>query len=411
MSKSITLYLHVHQPLRVKPYTVFDIGEKHSYFDLLDDSDLNNEKVFHKVADKSYRPMTALLQTLLDRHPEFKLSLSITGDFLEQAQQWAPDVLEAFQRLVATGRVEIVAETYYHSLAFFYNQREFDAQVDLHRRKIQELFNVTPTAFRNTELAYNDDLAKWADRAGYQTILSEGWDPILEWRSPNHVYRPTGTENIRLLMKNYHLSDDIAFRFGNRAWSEWPLTAEKYVRWMESSSDGPVVNLFMDFETFGEHQWADTDIFGFFEKFVGQWVQSNGNTFNTVTGAAMAHDPAGEISMPNTVTWADSERDLSAWSGNSMQQESLKYLYALENDVVRSGDEGLIRDWRYLQSSDLLYYMATKWDEDGDVHSYFSPYDSPYDAFLYYMNAIRDIRWRVMQHHQLGGAHFGSING
>lgn len=404
MSRAISLYLHVHQPLRVRPYSVFEIGEQHNYFDIYDDSDLNNEKIFHKVADKSYRPMTQLLQTLLDRHPEFQLSLSITGDFIEQAEKWAPDVIEAFQRLVATGRVEIVGETYYHSLAFFYSQHEFEKQVELHRNKIQQLFNVTPTAFRNTELAYNDDLAKWADKAGYKTILAEGWDDILGWRSPNHVYKPVGTEHVALLLKNYQLSDDIAFRFSNRSWSEWPLTSTKYVDWLTASSDkGPLINLFMDFETFGEHQWADTDIFGFFERFVGEWLQSNENTFYTVTGAAQAYDTEGEISMPQTVTWADSERDLSAWTGNSMQQEAVKYLYALENDVMRSGDEGLIRDWRYLQSSDSLYYMATKWQEDADVHSYFSPYDSPYDAFLYYMNAIRDVRWRVMQHHHLGG--------
>ncbi len=403
MSRGITLYLHVHQPYRVRQYSVFDIGEQHAYFNQFDDSLLNNEKLFHIVADKSYRPMTALLQTLLDRHPDFKLSLSITGDFIEQAQMWAPDVLESFQRLVATGRVEIVAETYYHSLAFFYSREEFEVQVDTHRKKIKELFDVTPTAFRNTELAYNDELAKWADDAGYSAILAEGWDPVLDWRSPDYTYRPKGTENISLLMKNYHLSDDIAFRFGNQTWSQWPLTAEKYVDWIGSSGEGPTANLFMDFETFGEHQWADTGIFSFFETFVGKWLENDANTFYTVSGAAKSLDAVGEISMPDTVTWADSERDLSAWTGNSLQQEAAKYLYALENDVTRSGDDDLIRDWRLLQSSDHLYYMATKWQDDGNVHQYFSPYESPYDAFLYYMNAIRDVRWRLMQHHHLGG--------
>lgn len=403
MSRGVALYLHVHQPYRVKPYSVFDIGEQHEYFDLRDDSKLNNEKIFHKVAEKSYRPMTALLQKLLDTYPGFRFSLSITGGFIDQAEQFAPDVLASFKRLVDTGRVEIVAETYYHSMSFFYSLSEFEAQVELHHKKIAEVFGVEPTAFRNTELAYNDEIAKWADKSGYKAILAEGWDSVLEWRSPNHVYRPVGTENVRLLLKNYHLSDDIAFRFSNQAWKEWPLTSGKYVDWVNSSlGDAPLVNLFMDFETFGEHQWADTGIFTFFEQFICEWLQQNDAKFYTVTTAALSTEPASELSMPNTVTWADSERDLSAWFGNNMQNEAAKHLYAIEQDIVRSGDDKLIADWRNLQSSDHFYYMATKWLSDGDIHAYFSPYDSPYDAFLYYMNAIRDVRWRIMKHHLLG---------
>lgn len=404
MSRGICLYFHVHQPYRVRPYSVFEIGEHHNYFNQFDDSKLNNEKMFHKVAEKSYRPMTSLLQSLLDRHPDFRISLSITGDFIEQAERYAPDVLDGFKGLVATGRVEIVAETYYHSMAFFYSRHEFEAQVDLHRKKIQEVFGVKPTAFRNTELAYNDELAYWADENGYKAVLAEGWDGVLGWRSPNYVYRPTGTSKIKLLLKNYRLSDDIAFRFGNRAWSEWPLTSQKYIDWVTTSQgDAPLVNLFMDFETFGEHQWSDTGIFVFFERFVDEWLGIDGAKFYTVTEAAEEFEAVDDVSMPDTITWADSERDMSAWLGNDMQQEAARHLYALENDVVRSGDDGLIHDWRLLQSSDHLYYMSTKWLNDGDVHVYFSPYDSPYDAFLYYMNAIRDVRWRVMQHHQLGG--------
>lgn len=406
MTRGISLYLHVHQPYRVRPYSVFEIGEQHGYFDVKDDSKLNNEKMFHKVADKSYRPMTQLLQTLLDRHPDFRLSLSITGDFIDQAEQFAPDVLDAFKKLVKTGRVEIVGETYHHSMAFFYSVAEFENQVELHRKRIKDVFGVTPTAFRNTELAYNDELAQWADDAGYKAILAEGWDPVLDWRSPNYVYQPKDTRNISLLLKNYHLSDDIAFRFSDKSWNEYPLTSGKYIDWVKSSmGDAPLVNLFMDFETFGEHQWEDTGVFGFFEEFVNSWAADKDNKFYTVTGAAEANEPSGELSMPTTVTWADSERDMSAWNGNSMQQEALKYLYAMEEDVLRSGDNGLISDWRYLQSSDHFYYMATKWTRDGDVHTYFSPYDSPYDSFLYYMNVIRDIRWRIMQHHHLGGIH------
>lgn len=404
MSRGITLYLHVHQPLRVRDYSVFDTAIHHDYFSGIGENDRNNGRVLLKVAEKSYRPMNALLQRLLDRHPDFKVSLSITGTFIEQAEMWAPDVLDDFRRLVRTGRVEIVAETYYHSLAFFYSRDEFERQVEQHRNKIRDLFGVEMTAFRNTELSYNDELAHWADGAGFQAILAEGWDPVLDWRSPNYVYRPAGTENVRLLMKNYRLSDDIAFRFGNKQWKDFPLDATKYQHWMEAAfgSDSPIVNLFMDYETFGEHQWEDTGIFNFMEHFVARWLETDGNTFYTVTEAASSEEPRGEISMPHTVTWADTERDLTAWLGNSMQHEIMRHLYALEHDVMMTGDIELIGDWRRLQTSDHVYYMCTKWFSDGDVHAYFSPYESPYDAFLYVMNAVRDIRYRLMQHARYG---------
>jgi len=406
MSKrGITLYLHVHQPLRVRDYSVFETASDHNYFNDPDPmSDRNNQKVFNKVAEKSYRPMNALLETLLAKHDEFKVSLSITGTFIEQAEQWAPDVIESFQRLVATGRVEIVAETYYHSLAFFYSRTEFEHQVEAHKQKIRELFGVETSVFRNTELAYNDSLAQWADEYGFKGILAEGWDPILDWRSPNFVYQPEGTKNISLLLKNYKLSDDLAFRFSNKAWQEWPLTADKYTEWANASiEEAPLINLFMDYETFGEHQWQETGIFDFFEDFVGRWLKNPDNTFYTVSDAIETNKPVGTLSMPSTVTWADAERDLTAWLGNSMQQEAMGYLYALEEDILRTNDVELISDWRKLQTSDHAYYMCTKWFTDGDVHAYFSPYESPYDAFLYYMNVIRDLRWRLHETHRTGG--------
>lgn len=406
MSKrGITLYLHVHQPYRVREYSVFDSSIDHNYFIDTDPlSGRSNEKILKKVADKSYRPMNDLLERLLAAHPEFKVSLSITGTFIDQAAEWAPDVLDSFKRLVATGRVEIVAETYYHSLAFFYSRSEFERQVEAHKAKIKEVFGVETSVFRNTELAYNDELAQWADAYGFKGILAEGWDPVLEWRSPNFVYSPEGTKNISLLLKNYKLSDDLAFRFSNRSWEEWPLTVDKYNAWVESSiQDQPLVNLFMDYETFGEHQWHDTGIFEFFEEFVNRWLSNPDNTFYTVSEAIEANKPVGTLSMPQTVTWADSERDLTAWLGNSMQHEAMRHLYSLENDILRTGDGELISDWRKLQTSDHTYYMCTKWFTDGDVHAYFSPYDSPYDAFLYYLNAIRDVRWRLHEVHKTGG--------
>lgn len=403
--RGIVLYLHVHQPQRVRKYSIFDTAEHHDYFNEQDTStDRNNERVLRKVAEKSYRPMNELLEKLLHKYPDFKVSLSITGTFIEQAEQWAPDVLESFKGLVATGQVEIVAETYYHSLAFFYSLEEFERQVRQHRNRIRELFGVETSVFRNTELAYNDSLAKWADEYGFKGIIAEGWDPILQWRSPNHLYKPAGTHDINLLLKNYRLSDDLAFRFSNKAWAQWPLTADTYGDWINASmQNGPLVNLFMDYETFGEHQWADTGIFDFFEQFVGKWLASPSNTFYTLSEAIDTHQPAGQISMLNTVTWADTERDLTAWLGNSMQQEALRHLYALEDEIIRSGDVALIGDWRKLQTSDHVYYMCTKWFTDGDVHAYFSPYESPYDAFLYFMNALRDVRYRVSEYHKHRG--------
>lgn len=406
MSKGIVLYLHVHQPWRVKPYSVFNIAGDHQYFNSHEHK-TDNRAIFEKVAEKSYRPMNALLERLMAEQPDFKVSFSITGTFLEQAEAWAPDVIESFRRLVATGRAEIVGETYQHSLAFFYSRKEFERQAEQHAEKVKALFGVQPTAFRNTELAYNDELAAWADQAGYKAILAEGWGPVLGWRSPNYLYRPVRTTNIKLLLKNYQLSDDLAFRFSNREWKEWPLTADKYNEWLDAALSGgaPLINLFMDYETFGEHQWEDSGIFDFFSEFVRRWSARPDATFHTVTEAADTYEVMDEISSPQTITWADTERDLTAWLGNAMQHEAMRYLYDLEDSVLHSGDAELIEDWRKLQTSDHAYYMCTKWFRDGDVHAYFSPYDSPYDAFLYYMNAIRDVRFRVMTEQKNGGIH------
>ena len=395
-SRGIVLYLHVHQPWRVRNYDIFDVASKHNYFSESASPDQDNELIFHKIADKSYKPMNRLLEKLLNDHPDFKVSLSITGTFIEQAEQFDPSVLDSFRRLVDTGRVEILSETYHHSLAFFYDRNEFEAQVERHRQKIREVFGVETRVFRNTELAYNNELAKWADDHGFNGIIAEGWDDVLGWRSPNYVYRPVNTGNIKLLMKNYRLSDDIAFRFSDRGWADWPLTADKYHRWASTAlEDAPLLNLFMDYETFGEHQWAEDGIFEFFEQFVRHWVSRPDQKFYTISEAIEANEPQGEISVTQTVTWADSERDLSAWLGNNLQHEAMKYIYDMTERVLRTGDGQLIDDWRKLQTADHVYYMSTKHADDGSIHSYFSPYSSPYEAFLNYMNAIRDIRWRT----------------
>lgn len=399
MTKSIVLYLHVHQPYRVKHYTIFDSGKDHDYFGLNISSETatSNEQILKKVAEKSYIPTNEKLLELLNTYPEFKLSLSITGTVLEQLERWSPETLISFQELVSTGRVEIVGETYHHSLAFFYSRAEFEMQVEMHKRIIERLFGQTPSVFRNTELSYNNDLAYWADKAGYKGILTEGWDPILDWRSPNYVYRPIYTDSIRLLMKNYRLSDDIAFRFGDQEWSEWPLTADKFSHWLNENHDATNFNLFMDYETFGEHQWKESGILDFLEHLPAHWLNNEGNSFMTVSEVIDNYEPVGIVDVPNTITWADTERDLSAWLGNSMQRQAIEAAYEIQESIIKSGDLQLIDDWRKLQTSDHFYYMCTKWFNDGDIHAYFSPYETPYEAFMNYMNAWHDLKFRLSE--------------
>jgi len=397
MKKAIVLYMHVHQPYRVRHYTIFDTGVNHTYFDSAYEHNTSNERIMHKVAEKSYLPTNHRLLEILKNHPEFKLSLSITGTVIEQMEAWAPEALKSFQQLVKTGRVEIVAETYHHSLAFFYSRSEFEAQVKQHEKKIHEVFGQKPKVFRNTELSYNNDIAYWAEKAGYKGVLAEGWDPVLGWRSPNFVYRPAYTKKIKLLLKNYKLSDDIAFRFGNRSWSGWPLTADKFVGWLNESGEATNFDLFMDYETFGEHQWGDTGIFDFLEHLPKEWLKHKGNTFMTVSEALDSFDAKDVIDVPQTITWADTERDLSAWLGNGMQASAITALYDLEGKILHTKDHALIEDWRKLQTSDHFYYMCTKWFNDGDIHAYFSPYENPYDAFIAFMNAYHDLRFRLME--------------
>jgi alpha-amylase len=395
---SVCPYFHVHQPYRVKRYRVFDIGNDTEYFNDNSEADLNNRKIIDKVANKSYRPMNALLEEMLATHPEFRFALSFSGTALDQFEEYAPDVLESFKRIVATGRVEILADTYHHSLAFFYSVPEFERQVAKHAKRIKELFNYSPKVFRNTELSYRNDLAKWCDDNGYLGIMAEGWDPILDWRSPNYVYQPVGTSRIKLLLKNYKLSDDVAFRFGNRGWESFPLSSETYASWIHSHhGNGQTINLFMDYETFGEHQWEDTGIFNFMRALPGALLRHGDTTFKTPTETVLSYPAVGHLDVPSVLTWADTDRDLTAWTGNDIQKDAIAATYALEKDVLATKDEALIETWRKLQTSDHFYYMCTKWFQDGDVHAYFSPYESPYDAYVAFMNALSDLQLRVQQ--------------
>ncbi len=399
---SICPYFHVHQPYRVKRYRVFDIGNDTEYFNDSGTSDLNNRKIIDKVAEKSYRPMNRLLGELLETHPEFRFALSFSGTVLDQFEAYAPDVLESYQKLVATGRVEILADTYHHSLSFFYSVPEFERQVAKHAKRIKELFDYTPRVFRNTELSYRNDLGKWCEDNGYLGIMAEGWEPVLGWRSPNYLYHPPGCNKIKILLKNYKLSDDIAFRFGNRGWTSWPLSAETYRDWvLAHHGDGNTINLFMDYETFGEHQWEDTGIFNFMRALPGMLLEHPDTTFKTPTETVLSYPAVGELDVPSVLTWADTDRDLTAWTGNDIQKDALARTYALEEPVLATEDEVMIEVWRKLTTSDHFYYMCTKWSADGDVHAYFSPYQSPYDAYVAFMNAISDLQLRITHAHSV----------
>ncbi|OGG66885.1 alpha-amylase [Candidatus Kaiserbacteria bacterium RIFCSPLOWO2_02_FULL_45_11b] len=393
---SVCPYFHVHQPYRIKQYRVFDIGNDNEYFNDSSETDLNNRRIVEKVANKSYRPTNKILQELLDNHPGFKFALSFSGTVLDQFEAYAPDVLESFQKLIASGRVEVLADTYHHSLAFFYSVPEFERQVLKHKKRIQELFGVTPRVFRNTELSYRNDLAKWCEDNGYIGIMAEGWDKYLGWRSPNFLYQPPGCNKIKVLLKNYKLSDDVAFRFGNQGWESWPLSAETYTDWIHSHHGGAeTINLFMDYETFGEHQWEDTGIFNFLRTLPHLLTARADTTFRTPTETVQSYNTVGEIDVPDILTWADTDRDLTAWTGNDIQRDAIKAIYDMEPKVLQTKNKDLIENWRKLQTSDHFYYMCTKWSEDGDVHAYFSPYQSPYDAYIAFMNALSDLQLRV----------------
>lgn len=390
---AICLYLHTHQPRRLKKMSVFDIGAHSNYFD-----DQNNRQILERVANKSYLPTNRMLLDLMRKtRGKFKVSMSITGILLEQLEDEFPKVLKSFKDLVDTGCCELVSETYYHSLASIYSQNEFKQQVAKQNAVFKRIFNYEPKFFRNTELVYNNDIAVLVNDMGFSGMLAEGWDEVLQWRSPNFLYKAKGIP-LRLLLRNYKLSDDIGFRFSNRDWKEWPLTAEKYVNWvnlLNIDSGAQTLNLFMDYETFGEHQWEETGIFNFFENFCWQALEHPRNSFVTPTGLSAIAEPVGEIEFPRLVSWADTERDLSAWTGNKMQADALEKLYSLEDSVNSAGDECLIDEWRKLQTSDHFYYMCTKWFSDGDVHKYFNPYESPYESFIAFMNIYDDLKIKV----------------
>ncbi len=389
---TVCMYFEVHQPYRLRPYTFFDIGQSPFYMD-----DRMNREVLAKVSKKCYIPATRLLLDLISElGDDFRVSFSITGVAIEQFREWQPEVLDNFKRLADTGRVEFLGETYYHSLSSLVAQEEFERQVRQHTELMEREFGQTPRAFRNTELIWSNHIAYFVRQMGFETMLMEGADHVLGWRSPNFLYTSKYKPELKLLLKNYRLSDDIAFRFSQRSWAEFPLSANKFASWVHSHAGAhEILNLFMDFETFGEHQWADSGIFEFLSA-LPRMVQSHPDfCFRTVSETAGEHRSVGEIDFDAPVSWADTERDVSAWLGNSMQREAISALYDLAPLVERAADPGLSRAFGLLQTSDHFYYMCTKKFRDGEVHKYFSPYESPYDAYIYFMNALHDFRQRL----------------
>ncbi|HUV41342.1 MAG TPA: glycoside hydrolase family 57 protein [Sedimentisphaerales bacterium] len=387
---SVCFYFQVHQPSRLRHYTVFDNHDL--YFD-----DDKNASICRKVANKCYLPANRLILDLIKRYDgRFRVAYSLTGVLLEQLRTFSPEVLSTFDALAETGCVEFLAETYYHSLSFLYSRDEFIEQVEKHSETIESLFGQKPRVFRNTELIYNNDLAVLVESMNrFDAIITEGADHILGYRSPNFVYRPRGCEKLKLLLKNYSLSDDIAFRFSNRNWAQWPLTADKFARWINNvNGNGYVVNLFMDYETFGEHQWEDTGIFNFLRHLPEEILRHPDNDFKTPSEVVKAYPACDTVDVPHLISWADIERDLSAWLGNAMQSNAIRELYKLEKKVKAAGDEKILTDWRKLQASDHFYYMCTKWFADGDVHKYFNPYSSPYDSYINFMNVLNNLHNR-----------------
>lgn len=394
MNPFICFYFQVHQPFRLKKdFSFFDIGRQipEEYEDQEE-----NKTIMKKVTKNCYLPMNALLKELIEgSQGKFKVAFSISGLALEQFELYAPEALESFKDLVKTGQVEILGESYYHSLSSILSPKEFEEQVRLHKEAIQKHFGLTPTTFRNTELIYNNEIATIAENLGYDLILAEGSNQNLLGRSPNFLYRPAHLNKMKLLLKNFTLSDDIAFRFSNKHWEEYPLTVSKYIQWIDNQTrmkKGEVINLFMDYETFGEHQSLTTGIFDFFQELILTILKEEKFEFKTPSEIKKTLQVKDGLDTPHTSSWADSERDLSAWMANPMQEAANEFIYSLEKPVKDSHDPKLLHLWRKMLSSDHVYYLSTKGQNDGDVHNYFCPYASAHDAFIIYSNILNDFK-------------------
>jgi alpha-amylase len=386
----LNLYFQVHQPRRLSRFQFFDVGSGRGYFD----DDLNGD-IVSRVAKCCYLPANNLLLRLMDKHPEVKVTFSISGTALEQFERYAPEVLQSFRRLEETGSVEFLGETYYHSLACFLSPEEFVLQIGRHQQKLDTLIGASAAFFRNTELIYSDSIGKQVSELGFAGMYMEGCDRMLIGRTPNALYRHA-TEDFILVPRNYRLSDDIAFRYSDKTWKEWPLTGKKFISWLgRLPRQEKMVCLAMDYETFGEHKPYSSGIFTFLNDFIVEVLKSR--KFKFANPSEMSHLLSAEhtIIAEDAVSWADEARDISAWLGNAMQRDAFESLVCLQHAVMAGGDPALIDAYRHLQTSDHFYYMSTKDGADGEVHQYFSPYKSPYEAFMNYMNILADLEMRV----------------
>ncbi len=390
--KSVCLFFQVHQPFRHRRYRFFDIDTDHYYYD-----DYTNETIMREIAEKSYLPTNEILLKLVDKlEGKFKVAFSITGVALEQFVLYAPEVIESFQKLAKSGCVEFLAETYSHSLASLNDRDIFEKQVKLHEQKIIELFGQKPRVFRNTEMIYSDEIGDKIEKMGYSAILTEGAKHVLGWKSPNYLYASALNPKLKILMRNFKLSDDISFRFSNTNWDKFPLTAEKFVGWLENTEPNEeVINLFLSYGSFGDRQSKESGIFDFLETLSQAIIQNRNLKFATPTEVVEELQPVSVVSVPYPISWADEERDLTAWLGNKMQKEAFDKLYHLKQKMDKCSDTNLIKDWNYLQVSDHFYYMSTKSFSDGEVHNSFNPFDSPYEAFINYMNVLSDFKIRL----------------
>jgi alpha-amylase len=394
---SICFYFQVHQPYRLKKYTFFNIGYENNIFD-----DNLNKEILNKVSEKCYLPANQVFFDLIKKYDgKFKICFSFSGVVLEQFEKWRPDVLESFKRLVDTGCVEILSETYYHSLSYLYSKEEFKRQINQHKAKVEQLFEVEPIVFRNTELIYNNDIASYISKLGYKGIIAEGVDRLLVQKSPNFLHHPPKMSDFPILLKNYKLSDDIAFRFSDKNWKEFPLKAETYSQWLHNiAGNGDVINLFMDYETFGEHQWASTGIFDFLYNLPKYVLKHPNFDFKTPSEVINSYPIRGDYNVSGISSWADTERDLSAWRSNAIQYEALRRIFDLEKVVYLKGNIKILDTWKKLTTSDHFYYMCTKYWADGDVHKYFSPYENPLQAFNYFNNTCAHLEYKLNK--QLG---------
>lgn len=402
----IVIVFETHQPHRLRKNffwesKTFKRLRKDELFDYYFDNVLNRE-VFKRACKKCYFPSNQILLELIDKYKrekkQVKVSFSISGVFLEQCEKFNKDLLESFKQLAETGCVEFLNQTYYHSLASLYPEKEeFKQQVEMHKQALKDLLNYTPTVFENTELLYNNATAKTIEEMGYKGIFTEGAEKILYGKSPNYVYKPKNCKKIKVLLRNYKLTDDIGFRFSARWWSEWPLTADKYASWL-AATPGQCINIFPDYETFGEHHWPETGIHEFLRHLPSEILKWWHLHMSTPSEVVEKYEAFGDIDVPElggTVSWADLERDASGWLGNTMQWAYYTSIKRLEPLVKESEDEDILKIWRHLQTSDHLYYMFTAGGGPGEVHSYFSPFNSPMDAFVTGQAVALDFECRV----------------